>query len=82
MRILYFSWLRERIGVSSENFETSSKNVIELVRELRELDPKYAYVFKDLSSVKVAVDQELVNDFEASIIGAQEIAFFPPMTGG
>ena len=82
MRILYFSWLRERAGASSESHTTNAKTVEELIAELRTLDQKYIAVFEDLSKIKVAVDQELVDNFQVSITGAREIAFFPPMTGG
>jgi molybdopterin synthase sulfur carrier subunit len=82
MKILYFSWLRERIGVPSENIETSALTVNELLSELILSDIKYEEAFSNRVSLRVAIDQELANDFSASIVGASEIAFFPPMTGG
>jgi molybdopterin synthase sulfur carrier subunit len=52
-----------------------------LVEELRARDERYAVAFSDLASLRVAIDQDLV-DFDAPLTGAKEVAFFPPMTGG
>ena len=82
MQILYFSWIRERLGVSSEEHKTSAKTVDELINELRSADQRYAVVFEDLSKINVAVDQQLVYDWHHNLSGVKEIAFFPPMTGG
>ena len=79
--LIYFSWIRERIGKSSESVETRAATVIELIEELKTKDIRYSEVFSDLGSFRVAINQELTN-FDASIIEAKEIAFFPPMTGG
>jgi|TARA_R110000787_G_scaffold11420_9_gene37904 sulfur-carrier protein len=81
MDILYFAWVRERIGVPRERIETSAKTVSDLVAELCGREERYQLAFSDLSSLRVAVDQEL-SDFDASLAGAREVAFFPPMTGG
>ncbi len=81
MQVLYFAWLRERIGIPKEQIETNAATVAELVDELRGREECYALAFSDMASVKVAVDQELV-DMNASLKGAREVAFFPPMTGG
>jgi len=79
--LIYFSWIRERIGKSSEAIETKAATVVELIEELKVKDIRYSEVFSDLGSFRVAINQELA-DFNASIIDAREIAFFPPMTGG
>lgn len=79
--VLYFAWVRERIGVPKERVETGAKTAMELVEELRAREERYALAFSDLSAMRVAVDQELT-DFDASIETAREVAFFPPMTGG
>lgn len=81
MNVLYFAWVRERIGVPKESVETNAKTVADLVEELRAREERYAAAFADLSALRVAVDQEL-SEFDASIEGAREVAFFPPMTGG
>ena len=82
VRILYFSWLRECIGVPFEEYQTQQKTVSGLIDELVKREPRYAKAFNNLSVVKVAIDQEMTSDMEASILGIHEIAFFPPMTGG
>ena len=79
--LIYFSWIREKIGKSSESIETSATTVLELIEELKKKDIRYSEVFSDLDSFRVAINQELA-DFDASIVEATEIAFFPPMTGG
>ncbi|SPH20027.1 Molybdopterin synthase sulfur carrier subunit [Ascidiaceihabitans donghaensis] len=81
MDILYFAWVRERIGRPRETLDTNAATVAELVEELKSREDRYAAAFSDLSALRVAVNQELT-DFDASLEGAREVAFFPPMTGG
>lgn len=81
LNILYFAWVRERIGLPREKLNTSATTVMELVEELRAREERYAVAFGDLAALRVAVDQELT-DFDAALDGAREVAFFPPMTGG
>ncbi|MEY8829830.1 molybdopterin converting factor subunit 1 [Sedimentitalea sp. XS_ASV28] len=81
MDVLYFAWVRERIGLPREKVETDATTVAELVAELRRREERYEVAFADLSALRVAIDQELT-DFDAPISGAREVAFFPPMTGG
>jgi molybdopterin synthase sulfur carrier subunit len=79
--ILYFAWVRERIGLPRERVETSATTVAELVQELCGREERYVAAFADLTSLRVALDQELAS-FDASLAGVREVAFFPPMTGG
>ena len=81
MDVLYFAWVRERIGHPKDKVETEAETVRELVNELRDREERYAAAFADLDALRVAVDQELT-DFDAPLKGAREVAFFPPMTGG
>ena len=81
IEVLYFAWVRERIGVPRESLSTEATTVMDLVQELRAKEERYALALSDLKSLRVAVDQELT-DFDAPITGAKEVAFFPPMTGG
>ena len=81
VEVMYFAWVRERIGEPREKVETKASTVSELVDELRALEPRYAAAFADLSALRVALDQELA-DFDAPLKGVREVAFFPPMTGG
>jgi molybdopterin synthase sulfur carrier subunit len=79
--ILYFAWLRERIGLPRESVETDAATVKDLVAELAARDERHAMAFSDVSALRVALDQEL-RDFDAPLDGVREVAFFPPMTGG
>ncbi|SEL17424.1 molybdopterin converting factor subunit 1 [Pacificibacter marinus] len=79
--VVYFAWVRERIGVPREQIDTTAATVMDLVTELTAREDRYALAFSDLDSLRVAVDQELV-DFDAPLVGVREVAFFPPMTGG
>ncbi len=79
--LLYFAWVRERIGLPGEAVETAAATVADLVDELRAREPRYALAFADMAAVRVAVDQEL-RDLRTPLQGAREVAFFPPMTGG
>ena len=81
MQVLYFAWVRERVGLPKEQVETKATTVLELVEELRSREERYAVAFSDLSALRVALDQEL-SEFETSLEGVDEVAFFPPMTGG
>jgi molybdopterin synthase sulfur carrier subunit len=81
LTVLYFAWVRERIGLPREVVETDAATVADLVVELRTREDRYALAFADLSSLRVAVDQDLT-DFDAPLKGVREVAFFPPMTGG
>lgn len=81
MDVLYFAWVRERIGLPRETIDTPVGTVADLVDELRAREERYAAAFSDLSALRVAVDQKL-SDFDAPLAGVREVAFFPPMTGG
>jgi len=79
--VLYFAWVRERIGIPREQVDTSAATVADLVEELRAREERYAAAFADITALRVAVDQTLTG-FDAPLEGAREVAFFPPMTGG
>lgn len=79
--VLYFAWVRERIGIPKEAVETSAVTVSDLVEELKAREERYEQAFSDVSALRVAIDQELA-EFSSPITDAREIAFFPPMTGG
>ncbi len=81
MDVLYFAWVRERIGRPKDKVETGAATVRDLVEELRAREARYEMAFADLDALRVAVDQELA-DFDAPLAGVREVAFFPPMTGG
>jgi molybdopterin synthase sulfur carrier subunit len=83
MRVLYFAWLREKIGLGAEEImpPPAVETVGALIDWLRARGPGYAAAFAEQKLVRCAVDQDFAGP-EAAIAGAQEIAFFPPVTGG
>lgn len=81
MRVVYFAWMRERIGLSGEDVDTAAIDVAGLVAELRAREDRYAAAFADMTAVRVAVDQEMAA-LDTPLAGAREVAFFPPVTGG
>jgi sulfur-carrier protein len=83
MKLVYFAWVRERVGKTDENIEVPEtiETVADLVRWLKGRGEEYGYAFENEGVVRVAIDHVHVKP-EASIAGAREIAFFPPMTGG
>ena len=81
MDVLYFAWVRERIGLPREQVETTARTVMDLIEELKAREERYALAFSDLKSLRVALDQKL-SSFDAPLAGVREVAFFPPVTGG
>lgn len=81
MQVLYFAWVRERIGLPREEVESSAETVADLVAELSAREARYEMAFADTTALRVALDQELAG-FDAPLAGVREVAFFPPMTGG
>jgi sulfur-carrier protein len=83
MKLIYFAWLRERIGVPEEDVELPPevKTVGDLMQWLAGRNEAYAYAFENPKIVRAAIDRRHVKP-AAPIAGAGEIAFFPPMTGG
>lgn len=83
MKILYFAWLRERIGVASEEFDLPDniKDVNGLLQHLISRGAGYAYAFEEPSVIKIAVNQDFAKG-TAVISNTDEVAFFPPVTGG
>jgi molybdopterin synthase sulfur carrier subunit len=82
MRLVYFASLRERIGKSAEEVDVPEtvRTLAELIAWLAARDEAYAATFSQ-TIVRAAIDKRHAKP-EASVIGAQEVAFFPPMTGG
>jgi len=83
MKVKYFAWVRERIGKSEEIIEppVGVRTVEDLMTWLAGRGESYAHAFEKPKVIRAAIDHAHVKP-DAAIIGAREIAFFPPMTGG
>ena len=83
MKVLYFAWIRERVGKPEEEVElpASIATVGDLMNWLRKRGEEYAYAFDNPKVVRAAIDKVHAEP-AAKIANAREIAFFPPMTGG
>jgi len=83
VKLLYFASVREMVGRSEETVEIPGDvtAISELILWLRKRGPEYEAAFSTSRQIRTAVDQEYANA-DTSIDGANEIAFFPPVTGG
>ena len=83
MKVLYFSWIKDKLGKSHEEVQVGDtiKTINDLITLLKQNNKNYEDVFKDTSSIKVSINMETAR-FEDSIHDNDEVAFFPPMTGG
>ncbi len=83
MKILYFAWLRQKIGLAEERIEPPPgvDDVAALLSWLQGRGAGFAEALKDLSVVRVAVNQDYVPRSH-KIRAGDEIALFPPVTGG
>jgi molybdopterin synthase sulfur carrier subunit len=83
VKLVYFAWVRERIGRAEEEVELPAgiATVSDLVGWLKGRGEEYAYAFETEGIVRAAIDRVHVKP-DASLAGAREVAFFPPMTGG
>lgn len=83
MRLLYFAWVRERIGKAEEEIDLPPgiATVADLVAHLTGRGEEYARAFENPTIIRAAIDHVHVRS-DAPLAGAREIAFFPPMTGG
>jgi molybdopterin synthase sulfur carrier subunit len=83
LTLLYFAWLRQKLGKSEENMALPPgvRDVRGLIAHLRQLGPEYAQAFGDESRIRVAVNQRHAG-LDEKLADQDEIAFFPPVTGG
>lgn len=83
MDLLYFAWVRERIGAGHERLDLPAAiiTVADLLAWLAARSPGHAAALADRSVIRIAIDQDFVGD-DALLAGASEIAIFPPVTGG
>lgn len=83
MKIRYFAWVREQIGLEEEELALpdSVATVADLIDFLRSRDDQYAAAFENDDTIRCALDKVHVEPCQP-LKNAQEAAFFPPMTGG
>ena len=83
MTLLYFAWVRQKIGKSEEQIPLPAKvaTVADLVAHLRTLGGGYSDAFAEPRQLRAAVNQDHVS-FDAEVCDHDEVAFFPPVTGG
>jgi molybdopterin synthase sulfur carrier subunit len=83
MNVLYFAWVKQKIGLSEERIDAPAHVITarDLAEFLRARGRGYAEAFADLSRLRAAVNQEHV-PFDTAVGANDEVAFFPPVTGG
>ena len=83
MKILYFAWLRQKTGIDAEDVEMPPEisDVAGLIDWLKKRNSNFADALADFDSIRVAVNQEFA-ELDAPVAQGDEVAIFPPMTGG
>jgi sulfur-carrier protein len=83
VKLLYFAWVRERVGKGEETVEPPAEvaTVGDLMTWLAGRGEEYALAFENPRVIRAAIDRTHVKP-DARLGGAREVAFFPPMTGG
>ena len=83
INIVYFAWVRERLGIDQEQVELGDEieSIADVLVMLAERDDRYAEIFADLEKLRFALDQDY-GLHTSSIGSAKELAIFPPVTGG
>ena len=83
MKILYFSWIKDGICKNQEDItiDKNIKTISDLINYLITINDDYKKIFSDLSSIRFSKNMNIV-DINENIKNEDEIAFFPPMTGG
>lgn len=83
MKLLYFAWIRERVGMPEEEIDPPADviTVADLIAWLKGRGEEFDHAFEQPDVVRVAIDRVHV-EHDAAIAEAREIALFPPMTGG
>lgn len=83
IKLVYFAWVREKVGTSTEDVSPPNEvsDVAALIDWLKGRDGGYSEAFADLSLIRIAVNQQHV-DFDHAVEAGDEVAFFPPITGG
>ncbi len=83
MKVLYFAWLRQRTGIGEEEIDPPANvtDVAGLIDWLRARGPGHADALQDVSAIRIAINQEFA-ELDSAVAPGDEVALFPPMTGG
>ena len=83
MKILYFAWVRDKVGIGEEvvDLPANIRTTRDLIHWLSDRGEGFAAAFSDISLVRVAVNQEYAT-LDKPVSQGDEVAFFPPVTGG
>ena len=83
MKVLYFAWLKTKTGIAEEEVMPPAdvRTLGQLVAWLRSRSPGHEAAFADLSVVRAAINQDYAG-LDAPVAPGDEVAFFPPVTGG
>jgi molybdopterin synthase sulfur carrier subunit len=82
IRLLYFAWVREQIGLAEETLELAGPtSILSLIEGLRTRSAGHAAAFSDPARLRAAINQQFAT-LEALVQAGDEVALFPPVTGG
>lgn len=83
MRVLYFAWLRTAIGVGEEDIRwpQEGQTIAHLLDHLAQRSPRHADAFADRSAIRAAINHDHA-ELDSVIVERDEVALFPPVTGG
>ncbi|UYY58492.1 molybdopterin converting factor subunit 1 [Sphingomonas sp. S2-65] len=83
MDLLYFAWVRERVGIGQERLDPPAEihTVADLITWLSRRSPGHAEAFREPDRLRAALDQKFV-PLDAPLANVREVALFPPVTGG
>ena len=83
MKILYFAKIKEVIGKSEDSITINEQTTVkDIVEKLKSINESYKLAFQDIKNIKCSVNCNYINSFQTKVTNNDEIAFFPPVTGG
>ena len=83
MKILYFAKIKEVIGKSEDSITINEQTTVkDIVEKLKIINESYQLAFQDLKNIKCSVNCNYIDSFQTKVTNNDEIAFFPPVTGG
>ena len=83
LKILYFAKIKEVIGKSEDSITINEQTTVkDIVEKLKLINESYKLAFQDIKNIKCSVNCSYINSFQTKVTNNDEIAFFPPVTGG